>query len=79
MKKDHVPPGVYPKSYAMINGVKLYEVAKKMDVSPSKLSTMMRDGLTDEQYYKFVDIVDEIVKEKAIEYADRYGLKVTGG
>lgn len=52
------------RTYAMQNGVKLYEVAKALRVSDSTMTLIMRRDLTAEKKQEIMTIIDQIAEAK---------------
>lgn len=52
------------KKYAKMRGVKLYEIAARMGIWPSKLSEQLRGDLSDAEVQRLMQVVDLIAAER---------------
>lgn len=48
------------KSYAMLRGVKLYQIAEKLRISEATMSRMMRKELAPEKRQEIMQIIDQL-------------------
>lgn len=52
------------REYAKISGVKLWEVAERLNIQDTNLSKMLRHQLSDDKENELMAIIDQIAKEK---------------
>lgn len=52
------------RKYAKISGVKLWEVAERLNIQDTNLSKMLRHQLSDDKENELVAIIDQIAREK---------------
>ena len=52
------------RDYAKISGVKLWEVAERLNIQDTNLSKMLRHQLSDDKENELMVIIDQIAKEK---------------
>ena len=52
------------RDYAKISGVKLWEVAERLNMQDTNLSKMLRHQLSDDKENELIAIIDQIAKEK---------------
>lgn len=52
------------RDYAKISGVKLWEVAERLNIQDTNLSKMLRHQLSEDKENELIAIIDQIAKEK---------------
>lgn len=52
------------RNYATKKGVKLWEIAEKLNIHDSNLSRLLRKEVSKQKKSEIINAVDEIVKEK---------------
>ena len=52
------------REYAKISGVKLWEVAERLNMQDTNLSKMLRHQLSEDKENELIAIIDQIAKEK---------------
>ena len=52
------------RDYAKISGVKLWEVAERLNLQDTNLSKMLRHQLPDDKQNELIAIIDQIAREK---------------
>ena len=52
------------RKYAKISGVKLWEVAERLNLQDTNLSKMLRHQLSDDKQNELIAIIDQIAREK---------------
>ena len=52
------------REYAKISGVKLWEVAERLNMQDTNLSKMLRHQLSNDKENELMTIIDQIAKEK---------------
>lgn len=52
------------RDYAKISGVKLWEVAERLNLQDTNLSKMLRHQLSDDKQNELIAIIDQIAREK---------------
>lgn len=52
------------REYAMIKGVKLWQIAEKLNINDGNFSRKLRKELSQDDKQKIIVIIDEIVKER---------------
>ena len=52
------------RDYAKISGVKLWEVAERLNIQDTNLSKMLRHQLSEDKENELIAIIDQIAREK---------------
>lgn len=52
------------KSYAMLRGVKLYQIAEELRISEATMTRMMRKELSPEKQQEIMQIIDQLSEGK---------------